>query len=289
MLLSAGINDWGGVSPVTPDFVNPEAPWPTIARLARGSESRGYQLVERLAVYPSYATEPARWQAPAMVARVFAATDMEGFAREEEWAPGADVPVPITPAPFIAPRPRSLDRVLSAAAAGNRLEAAEITRLFAARGPESEDVIQAADELRQKTVGGTVRYVVNRNINYTNVCYFHCRFCAFSKGKTHEELRGRPYDLSLEEVARRVDEAWARGATEVCMQGGIHPGLYRRDLCRPVARREGSRSADPHPCFLAARNFTGRPLARYRRRLLPGPPQGRRSRHSAGNGGRNPR
>ena len=163
--------------------------------------------------------------------------------------PGRGRPVPITPAPFMAPRPRSLDRVLSAAAAGNRLEAAEIIRLFAARGPESEDVIQAADELRQKAVGGTVRYVVNRNINYTNVCYFHCRFCAFSKGKTHEELRGRPYDLSLEEVARRVDEAWARGATEVCMQGGMqtsvapraHASSTRRATSR--ARDEGGRAA----------------------------------------------
>jgi FO synthase len=222
-LLSAGINDWGGVSPVTPDFVNPEAPWPTIARLARGSESRGYQLVERLAVYPSYAREPARWQAPAMVSRVFAATDMEGLAREDEWAPGADVPVPVLTAPFVGTRSHSLDRALSAALSGNRLQATDIVQLFAARGPECEDVIQAADELRRKAVGETVRYVVNRNINYTNVCYFHCRFCAFSKGKTHEALRGRPYDLSLEEVARRVREAWARGATEVCMQGGINP------------------------------------------------------------------
>jgi len=235
-LLSAGINDWGGVSPVTPDFVNPEAPWPTIARLARASASRGYQLVERLAVYPSYAREPVRWQAPAMVPRVFAAIDMEGFAREDDWAPGTDAPVPATSAPSITPRPRSLDRMLSAAA-GHRLEASDIVRLFAARGPESEDVIQAADELRQRAVGDTVRYVVNRNINYTNVCYFHCRFCAFSKGKTHEELRGRPYDLSLEEVARRTREAWARGATEVCMQGGINPdytGDTYVDLLRAV-------------------------------------------------------
>jgi len=236
-LLSAGINDWGGVSPVTPDFVNPEAPWPTIARLARASASCGYQLIERLAVYPSYAREPARWQASAMVPRVFSSMDMEGFAREDEWAPGTDAPVPVMSAPIIVPRPRSLDRVVSASAAGNRLEAADIVRLFAARGPESEDIIQAADELRKKTVGDTVRYVVNRNINYTNVCYFHCRFCAFSKGKTHEELRGRPYDLSLEEVARRAHEAWSRGATEVCMQGGINPdytGDTYVDLLRAV-------------------------------------------------------
>src|SRR5262249_30922808 len=131
--------------------------------------------------------------------------------------------VPVLTAPFVGTRSRSLDRALSAALSGNRLQAADIVQLFAARGLECEDVIQAADELRRKTVGDAVRYVVNRNINYTNVCYFHCRFCAFSKGKTHEALRGRPYDLSLEEVARRVREAWDRGATEVCMQGGINP------------------------------------------------------------------
>jgi FO synthase len=237
-LLSAGINDWGGVSPVTPDFVNPEAPWPAIARLERATASRGCQLVERLAVYPSYATESARWQAPPMIRHVLAAMDMEGYAREGAWAPGrTDAPIPVAPAAFILPRPRSLDRLLASASAGSRLEAPDIVRLFQARGPESEDVVQAADELRQKVAGDTVRYVVNRNINYTNVCYFKCRFCAFSKGKTHEYLRGQPYDLSLDEVARRAREAWARGATEVCMQGGINPdytGETYVDLLRAV-------------------------------------------------------
>jgi len=223
-LLSAGISDWGGISPVTPDFVNPEAPWPAIARLERASASHGYQLVERLAVYPSYAIASARWQATAMVPHLLAAMDAEGFARESPWAPGGDeAPIPTAPAVITAPRPRSLDRLLASASAGVRLAPSDIVSLFQARGREHEDVTEAADELRQKTVGETVRYVVNRNINYTNVCYFKCRFCAFSKGKTHQHLRGEPYDLSLHEVARRAREAWARGATEVCMQGGINP------------------------------------------------------------------
>jgi FO synthase len=222
-LLSAGINDWGGVSPLTPDFVNPEAPWPAIARLERATAASGYQLVERLAVYPEYALDAGRWQAPAMAARVRAAIDTDGFARDGQWAPGVDAAAPAKP--FVVTRVdgREIGRILNQACAGNRLDAADIVRLFQARGGDADDIVQAADELRRKTVGDVVRYVVNRNINYTNVCHFKCRFCAFSKGKTHDHLRGAPYDLAIDEVTRRAREAWDRGASEVCMQGGIHP------------------------------------------------------------------
>jgi FO synthase len=222
-LLSAGISDWGGISPVTPDFVNPEAPWPSISRLESASANRGYQLVERLAIYPSFAREPLRWLAPSMVPFILSAMDADGYARETTWAPGVAIPPPLAFAPSKGSHARQLDRLLARASEGNRLQPEEIVTLFSARGPETEDVMRAADELRRKVVGDTVRYVVNRNINYTNVCYFGCQFCAFSKGKTHERLRGKPYDLSLDEVARRAREAWARGATEVCMQGGINP------------------------------------------------------------------
>ena len=222
-LLSAGINDWGGVSPLTPDFVNPEAPWPAIARLERATSAAGYQLVERLAVYPEFALDAGRWQAPAMAARVRAASDMEGFAREGQWAPGIDAEAPARP--FVVTRvdSRQIARIVNQARAGDRLDAADIVRLFQARGGDADDIVQAADELRRNTVGDVVRYVVNRNINYTNVCHFKCRFCAFSKGKTHDHLRGAPYDLAIDEVTRRAREAWDRGASEVCMQGGIHP------------------------------------------------------------------
>ena len=114
---------------------------------------------------------------------------------------------------------------------------AEIVRLFAARDADYEHVITAADALRQTVSGETVRYVVNRNINYTNICYYRCKFCAFSKGKTHEALRGTPYDLDLEEMVRRSREAWDRGATEVCLQGGIHPdytGATYLGICRAI-------------------------------------------------------
>jgi FO synthase len=123
------------------------------------------------------------------------------------------------------------------AVSGARLDEAEIVRLFAARDADYEHVITAADALRQSVSGDVVRYVVNRNINYTNICYYRCRFCAFSKGKTHEELRGAPYDLALDEVVRRSREAWDRGATEVCLQGGIHPdytGATYLGICRAI-------------------------------------------------------
>jgi len=130
-----------------------------------------------------------------------------------------------------------LDLLLSRAADGDDLNETEVTRLFSARGGEVDAVFQAANALRQKVNGDKVSYVVVRNINYTNICYFKCQFCAFSKGKLSENLRGRPYDLSLEEISRRVSEAWARGATEVCMQGGIHPeytGQTYLDILRTV-------------------------------------------------------
>ena len=226
-LLQAGINDWGGVSPVTDDYVNPEHAWPSIDMLERATRAGGLVPLERLAVYPGYVQSAARWIDPKLAPRVLAASDSEGYARADCWSPGvANVAPPAlaneTGAPAIG-RYRAFDSVLARAGAGERLGEQDIVRLFGAREGALEAVLGAADELRRKTVGDTVRYVVNRNINYTNICSFRCRFCAFSKGKTAETLRGQPYDLALEEVARRVSEAWARGATEVCMQGGIHP------------------------------------------------------------------
>jgi len=135
-------------------------------------------------------------------------------------------------------KPRhEIQALLAQAEAGEALSESAIVTLLEARGDDFAAVCQSADRLRRAHAGDTVRYVVNRNINYTNVCYFKCQFCAFSKGKLAENLRGRPYDLSGEEIARRVDEAWARGATEVCLQGGIHPeytGETYRDILRTV-------------------------------------------------------
>ena len=221
-LICAGIDDWGGVSPVTPDHVNPEAPWPELEALAGRTAEMDKILVARLPVYPAYAADVARWAHPKIATRILQHADSEGWARDDDWAPGLT----------FAPKPRamrlsSVDPAVEAALAkamrGKRLDEAEIVRLFAARDADYDRVITAADELRQAVSGDVVRYVVNRNINYTNICYYKCKFCAFSKGKTHEALRGTPYDLEWSEIVRRSEEAWDRGATEVCLQGGIHP------------------------------------------------------------------
>jgi len=236
--LEAGLSDWGGVSPVTPDHVNPEAPWPKLDELRAVTEGAGFVLLERLAVYPSYCGTPsglARWVDAGLTARVLGAIDGEGYRRPDEaWFSGVSAPPPV-----------SAELAVEAAAAGawrvpGRVVRADVWRaldkvsdrveldendiavLFTSRGRETERLFALADELRRETVGDEVTYVVNRNINYTNLCYFRCGFCAFSKGPKSLNLRGEPYLLSPEEVAGRAVEAWGNGATEVCMQGGIH-------------------------------------------------------------------
>jgi FO synthase len=236
-LIAAGINDWGGVSPVTPDHVNPERPWPELTALARQTADAGKVLVERLAVYPRFVQRKSDWIAPALHGRLWRMADAEGFARGEAWTPGADTALP--PMPAIGPAPGSLSPVLARAVKGTELSEADLVALFAARGESFHEVCAAADALRAATCGDRVSYVVTRNINYTNVCTYRCAFCAFSKGKMHASLRGRPYDLTLEEIERRCREAWERGATEVCLQGGIHPrytGETYLAICRAIKR-----------------------------------------------------
>ena len=242
-LIHAGINAWGGVSPVTPDHVNPEAPWPHLERLAVETERQGKVLTQRLTVYPSYVRQLERWVAPGFHSAVWQASDGEGFARDGAWAPGdPDTELPQEylarldrdEPPTAAPQMQAL---VEKALKGDGLREPEIATLFTARGDDLGAVVRAADALRREVCGDDVTYVVNRNINYTNVCYFKCQFCAFSKGKLSENLRGAPYDLDLTEIARRTEEAWERGATEVCMQGGIHPeytGETYLDICRTV-------------------------------------------------------
>ncbi|MCP8939941.1 5-amino-6-(D-ribitylamino)uracil--L-tyrosine 4-hydroxyphenyl transferase CofH [Alsobacter sp. SYSU M60028] len=238
-LLDAGINDWGGVSPVTPDHVNPEARWPAIEWLRAATEAAGQSLVARLPVYPGHVADRDRWIDPGLHAAVLRQSDASGWARADRWSPGlAGV------APFRAPEKGrrqvpALEALLARAEAGDRLGESEVAALFACRGPDADRVIESADALRARVSGEDVRYVVNRNINYTNVCSWRCTFCAFSKGKTAETLRGRPYNVPIEEVTRRSAEAWDRGATEVCMQGGIHPsytGDTYLELLRAVQR-----------------------------------------------------
>ena len=227
-IIRAGINDWGGVSPVTPDHVNPEAAWPHLERLRAATEVTGKTLAPRLPVYPDYIAQRDTWIDPALHTPVIRKIDASGFARPDDWSPGGvgqgtgdgrkKTSDKIQWEMHNGPSP-----VIDKAMAGERLDEAEIVRLFDARGADEAHVIRAADELRRTVNGATVSYVVNRNINYTNICYFGCGFCAFSKGRVAENLRERGYDLPLEEIQQRVSEAWQRGATEVCLQGGIHP------------------------------------------------------------------
>ena len=290
-LIEAGLDDWGGVSPVTPDHVNPEAPWPHLIELERATEAAGKSLAPRLPIHPRYVDDLERWVDPGLRSAVLAASDGQGLGRESGWYAGDAEQAPVGPvtgdrarlgsesdwyakdaeqapanlaiggvpgrgrepspqmggenrlpvsfaANVIALRAsESLARVLDRVREGAPLDEAHVVRLFEARGGEARAVCEAADALRRERNGDTVSYVVNRNINYTNVCYFKCRFCAFSKGRLSANLRGRPYDLDLAEIARRTREAWARGATEVCLQGGIHPdytGETYLSICRTV-------------------------------------------------------
>ena len=234
-LVAAGINDWGGVSPVTPDYVNPERPWPQLDVLARETAKAGKVLVERLAVYPSYVRRANIWLDTALRSLVTRASDGEGFARTDRWIPGA-LNKPVAE-PSTALGHAELDAIVARATAGRALSENDIVTLFASRGDAFHAVCKAADALRTEQCGEEVSYVVTRNINYTNICYFRCKFCAFSKGKLSENLRGRPYNLNLEEIQRRVNEAWDRGAVEVCLQGGIHPsydGSTYLSICRAI-------------------------------------------------------
>ncbi len=241
-IIQAGIDDWGGVSPLTPDHVNPEAPWPHLDQLAAQTRVSGKYLHERLTIYPAYALQSEQWVDTAMRSRVLAAIDSEGWPRTDSWVAGISTDAPKwwhqqrnDQAPPVASR--AIAAVTSKALQGGELNESELVALFSARNDDFWHVCNAADSIRQARNGNTVRYVVNRNINYTNICYFKCQFCAFSKGKLSENLRGRPYDLSDEEIQRRTVEAWERGATEVCMQGGIHPGYTGQtyiDICHNI-------------------------------------------------------
>jgi len=274
-LLASGIDDWGGVSPVTADHVNPERAWPELGILRGATEAAGHTLAPRLTLYPSFALDPERWLDEAMRFPVLDASDAEGLGRDHPWASGSEVPPPLLVGARVAPGTGSGDgtgsssataatpaappvatlastgsavgEVLAAVMDGTAVGEDEIVTLFGARGPEVRSVAAVADQLRIDAVGDEVTFVNNRNINYTNVCTFKCKFCAFSKGPLSLNLRGRPYLLELSEISERVAEAEARGATEVCLQGGIHPnfdGEYYLHVIQAV--REASATIHIH-------------------------------------------
>ena len=226
-LINAGISDWGGVSPVTPDYVNPEAPWPELERLSEETAKAGKRLHERLTVYPPYVLAGTGWLDQRFRTPLLQTIDADGLPRTDGWCPGTEAPPEPEQLALIKKVSSNISAdvqaILTKATAGHDLDEMEVVRLFQSRAEDFSAVCRAADEVRRETNGDEVSFVVNRNINYTNICYFKCQFCAFSKGKLSENLRGKPYDLDHEEIQRRTVEAWERGATEVCMQGGIHP------------------------------------------------------------------
>jgi len=253
-LLEAGIDDWGGLSPVTVDHVNPERAWPGLARLSELTEQHGHVLAPRLAVHPEWAG--TRFVAEELRHAVMDRADSENLARDSAWCSGGDVAPPrLLPENWLVPGSRRGDparpgdsasnaaadgavrEVLDGVLAGQEVGEDEIVTLFRARGPQVLSVAEVADDLRREAVGEVVTFVANRNINYTNICTFKCRFCAFSKGPLSLNLRGSPYLLGLDEITRRVVEAEDGGATEVCLQGGIHPdfdGEYYLEVLRAV-------------------------------------------------------
>jgi FO synthase len=270
-IVDAGINDWGGVSPLTPDFVNPEAPWPHLDKLAADTAACGKHLVERLTVYPWYAQRAAEWVDKGLITKILHAVDADGFPRTDAWSTGTPSDPPEADLRWLDEKQAAspaIAAILEKPFRGESLSEAEIVTLFQARGPDMGAVAQAADALRRQVKGDDVTYVVNRNINYTNVCYFKCQFCAFSKGKLTENLRGDPYVVPLDEIKRRVAEAWDRGATEVCMQGGIHPaytGQTYLDICRAVKEAVPHmhvHAFSPLEVFQGAETL-GRPLKDY--------------------------
>jgi FO synthase len=276
-LLDAGINDWGGVSPLTPDHVNPEKPWPTLEALTATTNERGSTLRERLTIYGRYATRPDPYLTSKMRAPVAALLGSDGLAVEGQ------IPEPVAwQDPDVRWKPRTISMTFAkgpdaglredALAVYGDFDALDVTRewatrdvhperldadikqalskaeahlpitdqdalaLFRAEGPALDALCRAADDLRAEAVGDEVTYVVNRNINFTNVCYVGCRFCAFAQ----REVDAESYTLTLDQVADRAQEAWAWGATEVCMQGGIHPdltGTFYFDLLGAIRAR----------------------------------------------------
>ncbi|MEO6717638.1 MAG: 5-amino-6-(D-ribitylamino)uracil--L-tyrosine 4-hydroxyphenyl transferase CofH [Novosphingobium sp.] len=250
-LIGAGIDDWGGISPVTLDHVNPEAPWPEIALLEEVCAKAGRPLVERLTVYPRFvATDDHSWIDARLRRHVLKLSDAEGLARDSRWSPGLSERAPGTPSAPLGrrhsgPVATTLHRLLDRAANGTELSENEIVSLFATRGAAAQAVIAVADGLRRETRGDTVTYVVNRNINYTNICAYACTFCAFSKSSSKAGFRDKPYMIDAGEVAERAREAVARGATEVCLQGGIHPS-YTGETYSGIVRAVKAACPDLH-------------------------------------------
>lgn len=301
-LIESGIDDLGGISPITADFVNPEKPWPSLDLLRKQTAEHGGTLVPRLTIYPEFVRNPEKWLAPELHFAVMDRSDADGFARDDigatfperyedavnvgtgaeviqvgrrstAWYSGADTPPALLiNGDQVTAKTPAISEILAGVRSGSTIDEAQITMLFRARGQDVSAIASLANELRSDVIGDDVTFVRNRNINYTNVCTFKCTFCGFSKGPLSLNLRGKPYLLSDQEIADRVLEAHQLGATEVCLQGGIHPsfdGDYYVNVARVV--KEAVPSMHIHG-FTALEVFEGakrlnEPVATYLRRL----------------------
>jgi len=299
-LLSVGIDDWGGVSPVTDDHVNPERPWPGLESLQRVTASHGHVLAPRLTIYPEFAGQPERWLHPDLRFPVMDRSDSESLARDD---PGSVFPevfqerkdddgstrrsLSSISTPWYSRAPRSpvqllpgrahpsgaVKDVLDGVLDGQEPGQAELETLFTARAGEVVAVAEVADELRRQINGDAVTFVANRNINYTNICTYKCRFCGFSKGPMSLDLRGTPYLLDIAEIVDRAADGARMGATEVCLQGGIHPD-FDGDYYIEVTRAVRNAVPDIHVHGFTALEVTegarrlGEPLDVYLNRLM---------------------
>ena len=219
-LIRAGVNDWGGVSPVTVDHVNPEAAWPSLTKLADETSSAGRTLAPRLTLGPKYARNVDQWCDPKIAKSVLRFSQASGLARADKWYAGLSDEVPEL-APGSSTDPAFLDAL--SMAEQQELSRSAIARLFAARGDEVDAIVNLANRKRAEQASDGVSFVTNQNINYANICSYSCGFCAFSKSRAGGGFRDTPYVLSFDEIVERALDAHARGATEVCLQGGIHP------------------------------------------------------------------
>ena len=239
-LFTSGINDLGGISPVTKDYVNPEAPWPEIQNLARIALQSNQSLKARSTLYPKYFSALKIFASKEISSKLLSKVDAQFLIRSDTWKSGISTEIPQIniglPTSNIKQKIHLVETNPSTASIQNLLECSD---------GDFQYIIDRANEIKTNTHGADVSFVVNRNINYTNICSFSCNFCAFSKGRGHDDLRGKPYNITHSEIIRRTEEAIARGATEVCLQGGIHPN-YSGQTYIDIVKAIRSISSDIH-------------------------------------------
>lgn len=259
-LLDAGVDDLGGISPVTIDHVNPERPWPNLLELETLLDGRANHLVPRLPIYPEFNT--SSWIHPNLSFAINSNSDSQGYGRSDAWVSGGESEPPAlvgehlgdkAPIWQLTGKSRStikrseITEICDSSLEGELPSQESIEKLFSSRGADFGYVMETADQLRKEISGDTITFIANRNINYTNVCTFKCRFCAFSKGPLSLNLRGTPYLLEMDEITNRVIEAEEAGATEVCLQGGIHPSFDGEYYLRVInAVKKGSEKIHIH-------------------------------------------